>query len=343
MNMHRASSSPLLPRAILALAATTLLLAVGACQTAPAVPEAIEPPQPLPTLWEAAAGGDIDALEAHRQAGTSLNSLEPEAGVTPLTVAVGSDQRETAHWLLANGADVNARGGDGGSSLLAAAFLGRADGVRLLLEAGADTSVRNDNGLTAWDMLALDWQTTSYILDMLEMDLPREQLEAGRREILALLQPALDAASADDIWLAAATSNVEAVQKLLAGGFDANKRNPDSGVTLLTTAAIAGATEVAALLLEAGADVNGRNYQNGTTALHAAAFVGQADVVALLLEHGADPAAMSDDGGTPLATAELDWQTTQYVASMLQLSLEEEATMAGKAKAAELLRAHAHP
>ena len=328
-----------LPRTVLALAATMLLLAVGACQTAPAAPEPAEPPAPLPTLWEAAATGDIDALDAHRRAGTSMNTLEPEAGVTPLTVAAGSDELDAVRWLLANGADVNARGGDGGSSLLAVAFLGRAGAARILIDAGADASARNDNGMTAWDLAALDWQTTSYILDMLEMDLSREELEAGRQEVLALLQPALDAASADDIWLAAATGNVDAVQKLLAGGFDANKRNPDSGVTLLTTAAIAGNAEVAELLIDAGADVNGRNYQNGSTALHAAAFVGQADMVALLLDHGADHAAMSDDGGTALTLAELDWQTTQYVASMLQLTLEEDATMAGKAKVAELLRA----
>ena len=320
-----------------ALAAALLLLFFAGCATLPESEPV--PPAELPTLWEAAAAGDIGALDAHRRAGTSLNSLEPEVGVTPLTVAAGSDELDTVRWLLANGADVNARGGDGGSSLLAAAFLGRAEAVRILLDAGADAGARNDNGMTAWDMVALDWQTTSYILDMLEMDLPREQLEAGRQEILVLLQPALDAASADDIWLATGTGNVAAVRKLLAGGVDVNKRDPDSGVTLLSTAAIVGNAEIAALLLEAGADVNGRNYQNGSTALHAAAFVGQADMVALLLEHGADPAAMGDDGGTALAAAEVDWQTTQYLASMLQLALEEEETMAGKARAAELLRA----
>ena len=321
-----------------ALAAASLpLFFLAGCATLPESEPV--PPAELPTLWEAAAAGDIDALEAHRQAGTSLNSLEPEVGVTPLTVAAASYQHEAVHWLLANGADVNARGGDGGSALLTTAFLGQADAARILLDAGADAGARNDNGMTAWDMIALDWETTSYILDMLEIDLERDALEAGRQEVLVLLQPALDAASADDIWLATGTGNVEAVRKLLAGGFDVNKRDPDSGVTLLSTAAIVGNAEIAALLLDAGADVNGRNYQNGSTALHAAAFVGQADMVALLLEHGADPAAMGDDGGTALAAAELDWQTTQYVASMLQLALEEEETMAGKARAAELLRA----
>ena len=183
-----------------ALAVALLLLFFAGCATLPESEPA--PPAELPTLWEAAAAGDIDALDAHRQAGTSLNSLEPEVGVTPLTVAAASYQHEAVHWLLANGADVNARGGDGGSALLTTAFLGQADAARILLDAGADAGVRNDNGMTAWDMIALDWETTSYILDMLEIDLEREALEAGRQEVLALLQPALDAASADDIWLA---------------------------------------------------------------------------------------------------------------------------------------------
>ena len=342
------ASTPQLPRSLLAAVAAAALplalLALGACATAPAgsgadTAEAPAPPSaPLPDLWEAAGVGDVSGLEAHRSAGTNLDSLHPETGVTPLAVAIGVANNDAARWLLDNGATVDARNRDGGTALFGAIFLGRADGARLLLERGADPALRNGEGLSLQDVASADWQTTSYILGLLELDIERQALEAGRQEILALLRSAQSAADPDDIWAATAAGNADAVRRLIAGGIDVNKREP-SGSTLLTIAAIAGQAEVAELLLEAGADVNGRNYQNGSTALHAAAFIGQADMVALLLERGADPQAMSDDGGTPLTLAELDWGTTQYVAAMLQVPVEEETTMAGKAKAAELLRA----
>ena len=91
------------------------------------------------------------------------------------------------------------------------------------------------------------------------------------------------------------------------------------------------------MLIDAGADVNEVNLDS-TAPLHAAAFAGQPDVLALLLDGGADPNTMSRRGGTPLMAAELDWPTTQYVATTLRLAVDEATTMAGKAEAAALLR-----
>lgn len=333
---------------LFAAAALSLLLAPNlACTSTTetvkpaAQPEDVPPappPAPLPDLWEAAGAGDIDGLEGHRRAGTNLNSLHPEAGFTPLVAAVVTEQNEALEWLLANGADANARNGDGGTALIAATFLGMAEAARALLASGADPAASNDEGQTLWDIAALDWETTRYIADFLELDIEREAVEAGRAEILEMLQPQLAALSADDIWLATATGNIEAVRTLLAD-VDVNQRSPDTGTTLLTLAALFGHTELAALLLDAGADVNGRNYQDGSTALHAAAFLGQAEAAQLLLERGADINAVSDDGSTPLVTAEVDWDTTQTIARMLQVPVQEEAVVSGKAKVVELLKA----
>ena len=335
---------------LFAAAALSLLLATNlACTTTetvePAetaqpedVPPAPPPAAPLPDLWEAAGAGDIDGLEGHRRAGTNLNSLHPEAGFTPLVATVVAEQDEALEWLLANGADADARNGDGGTALIAATFLGLPEAAGALLASGADPAASNDEGQTLWDIAALDWETTRYIADFLELDIEREAVEAGRAEILEMLQPQLAALSADDIWLATATGNIEAVRTLLAD-VDVNQRSPDTGTTLLTLAALFGHTELAALLLDAGADVNGRNYQDGSTALHAAAFLGQAEAAQLLLERGADINAVSDDGSTPLATAEVDWDTTQTIARMLQVPVQEEAVVSGKAKVVELLKA----
>ena len=48
---------------------------------------------------------------------------------------------------------------------------------------------------------------------------------------------------------------------------------------------------------------------------------------------------VSDTGGTPLAAAQLDWATTQYLAAVMQVPVEQGPVMAGKAAAAALLLA----
>ena len=291
-----------------------------------------------PDLWTAAGEGDIAALQAHHAAGTSLDKLQPELGVTPLTVAVVRNQAEAVDWLLANGADVNARGGDGGTTLMAAVFTGNAAAAKRLLDEGADLAASNDQGQTALDIAALDWETTSYLAGMLQLALNQQELEAGRAEIMALFEPLLAAAARSDIWLATYLGYAEAVQAQL-DSVDVNRRNADSGATLLSVAAALGHADIAALLLEAGAEVDGRNYTNGTTALHAAAIFGRADVVKLLLDNGAKVDAMGDDGSTPLAVAQTDWATTQFVGSLLRMNLNEQEVTAGKAEVVKLLQA----
>ena len=330
------------PAAIAGLA----LLTIAGCTTTTTTPE--EPPAAAPVaapapptvdLWEAAGTGDLDALEAHRAAGTNLDGLQPDLGITPLVTAIATRQHEAVSWLLKNGADANARTGDGGSALIAAGFIGLPKIAKMLLDAGADASIRNDTGQTVWDIAGLDWQTTKSIADFLQLEVEREALEAGRAEILAMLEPQLGALAQDDVWLATAVGDIDAVRAQIADGLDVNARNPEGGSTLLTFAALFGHMELVSMLIDAGADVNKTNYQDGSAPLHAAAFLGRADVVQFLLDNGADPNAMSDQGGTPLMAAELDWATTEYVAATLQVPLDEATMKPGKASAAEILRA----
>ena len=233
---------------------------------------------------------------AHRAAGTNLNALQPELGITALVAATAGGQGGAVDWLLGHGVDVNARSGDGNTALHAAAFLGAADIAAKLLESGVNVTASNDNGQTVWQTLALDWQTTSAIASALQLTLDRETLEAGRAEIATMLEPHLASLGDESIWLAAYTGNAAAVKSHIDRGADVNQRNDESGATLLTVAALLDHQELAALLIDAGADVNARNTGDGATALHAAAFVGRADIVELLLDSGADPEAVSDSG-----------------------------------------------
>lgn len=325
--------------------AALVLTTAAACQgVQPAPVLAVVPPAPPEaTLWDAAAAGDASALAAHRSLGADLNALHPDLGITPLVAATAAGQEAVVDWLLDHGADVNARTADGNTTLHAAAFMGNATIAARLLEADIDVSVSNDSGQTPWQTLQTDWETTRAVAVAFELAMERQKVEAGRSAIGEMLAPHLEDLGAEDIWLAVATGNADAVRIQVGAGADVNRRDAN-GASLLTVAAIFGHADVAAVVLDAGADVNARNPQNGATALHAAAFLGRADVVEVLLQAGADAAAMNDNGVTALSAAQLDWTTTEAIAGMLQVPAGEEASvMAGKRAVVEMLEVKLGP
>ena len=102
-------------------------------------------------LYAAAQGGnnvDCDSLLA---LGADVNWKGPE-GDTPLLAAVRKGHLDTASLLLAYGADANIIGGDGLMPIHVAAKRGDYNTLNLLLEVNADTSARSSDGQTALDI-----------------------------------------------------------------------------------------------------------------------------------------------------------------------------------------------
>ena len=294
-----------------ALAASALLV-LSACapqtQTVPDVVEEVEEDLPAPTkdIWQASAEGDIAELAANKSAGADLDAQMPGAApATPLSVAVVVGQWSSFKWLLVNGAGLNARNGDGSTALGTAAFLGRAEMAKALIDAGIDTSIRNDSGGSALDIANLDWATTESIAAALGLALERAKVEAGRAQIIAMLGvvPAYG-------W--------DIVAGFIIGGDAANLK----------------------AILGKGADPNVRDSNTGTTALILAAFLGRVDIAAMLLAAGADMRTVNNDGATALSVAELDRATTANIASRFSIPLPDpEAVEKGKAEIAAMLRA----
>merc|ERR1719376_1187702 len=87
--------------------------------------------------------------------GVALVNARDNAGWTPIHEAMRDNKAtpDIVRMLVARGADVNARSGEGGGTALheAAAFLGK-DVVDLLLQLGADPEARNDEGKTPKDI-----------------------------------------------------------------------------------------------------------------------------------------------------------------------------------------------
>ncbi|MCY4130250.1 MAG: ankyrin repeat domain-containing protein [Gammaproteobacteria bacterium] len=153
---------------------------------------------------------------------------------------------------------------------------------------------------------------------------------------LAILAIALPT-GAQDLWTAAAEGDTKTIKQLLKDGHDINALDPTLGATALTFAVFQNKPKAVRLLAKSGADVTSGGAMDGNTALHAAVFLGYDKVVKELLRAGADPMQANNQGQTPPAVAATDWGTTQAIASMLQLTVNEDEVTSGREKALELI------
>ena len=310
------------------------------------------------TIVGAARMGDLEAIKQHIAEGADVNALHFE--MPPLTWAAVMGQTEAAELLLQHGANVNGRNRDDNTALHLAMFLGRAETTELLLRSGADVNAKNDDGATPVDTLQVPWEMTKMLAGFMGVELEQEQVEAGKAKIREMFSadakigaevPSNSENNSEDLWAASRTSSsqrlsaaaftgdVAAMKQALTDGADPNTKDPQSGSTLLATAALMGHTEVVALLLQHGADIDARS-QDGGTALHAAAFLGRAETVKLLLDKGADTTLQSNMGGTAIEGAKLNWLITKGILAMLKLEVNEVEVKAGRAEVIKLLEEH---
>lgn len=214
------------------------------------------------------------------------------AGTVELhSACAGSDAAAVSERIKA-GADVNAiaSGADAARAGMTPLMVGCIDGndaiVRALLDAGAKTELRTDDGRTAL-MFAAGWGDAGKVQAL---------LDAGAR---------VDSRTTDGrtalMW-AAHRGEPGSVQAILAAGADVNATNKWRQ-TALMAAAGSGSVEKVRALLDAGAEVNASD-QRGETALHAAAAAEtQAEIITLLVTRGGDVNAADADGVTPLMKA----------------------------------------
>lgn len=99
----------------------------------------------------AAQNGDVEKLrEAIGSPGFNING-DVGMGRQLIHCAADYGQTEVLQILLANGADVNAKDKHGITPLLNAIFEGHARAVKLLLEKGADKTVKAPSGESAFE------------------------------------------------------------------------------------------------------------------------------------------------------------------------------------------------
>lgn len=98
-------------------------------------------------LMVAAIRGSLPAVQTLVKRGAAIN----RPGWTPLHYACSGPDNGVAAFLIAQGAELNARSENGTTPLMMAARYGNSDLVPLLLKAGAEPRAANEQELTAAD------------------------------------------------------------------------------------------------------------------------------------------------------------------------------------------------
>lgn len=200
------------------------------------------------TIWVAAQRGDVAALEKFISSGEYSASARDPQNITPLHWAAINAQLAACQYLLDNGADVDALGGDlVATPLQWAARNGYLYIIHLLVRYGADVSISDSQGYNSLHLVTHS---------------------SGIMPLLYLLHQPINVDSKDSqghtslMW-AAYQGDALSVDLLLKHGANPNTKD-DSGLTPLHWAVVRANRGIIRRLVEAGSDVSARDGENRT-------------------------------------------------------------------------------
>jgi ankyrin repeat protein len=284
------------------------------------------------------------SLELLLQAGAKVNTTFKDAQGHECTLLMLACYAKCCtapvRMLLAHGADPALQTSAGMAALHSAATAGHADVCKMLLEAGCELDVRDNNGITPLakavnkghvhlvELLHKQWGADLSIKSITGDTLLHAAANHGHSaSIEYLVHHGLDinavtVHAVTAIQIAVQKGNTAAVQTLLDHGASTTAGLHD-GENALMVAVKEGHADVVKLLLryrnsnkQPVVAVNAKNVE-GRTALHMAACTDRVNVAALLLQHGAAVNARNDRGLTPLALA-----AARSSAELVQLLLD---------------------
>jgi len=254
-------------------------------------------------IFDAIKGGDLAKVKALVEKDPRALDSSNGYAQTPLVVALQGRKAEIAEFLIARGADVNARDNAHASPLSFAITGGLNKIAGMLIDRNADIDTP-----ALWDLrpvaLALEFGRKD-IADMLLDKGAAVPIEPGQESYQLFFSACANGYTRlvntmlekgftirDDQYarglphLAAAGGSAAIVGKLIQLGFKMNKKN-ELGWTPLHSAAEKGHRQVVAILLSQGADINERTL-SGKSAYNIAVSMGKKEVSDLLKEKGAD-------------------------------------------------------
>lgn len=138
---------------------------------------------------------NLEAVQQHIKAGTNLDKKDAMSGSTPLITAASFGKEKIAKELIDAGADLSLKNNDGATALHTASFFCRVEVVQLLLDSGADKMARNNFGATPRETVMGSFEEIKPIYTMLQqqlqpmgMQIDLEEIERTRPVIAMMLQ-----------------------------------------------------------------------------------------------------------------------------------------------------------
>lgn len=138
---------------------------------------------------------NIEAVKQHIDFGTDLNVKDPMGGSSPLISATVFGKTEIATILIDAGVDLSIQNNDGSTALHTAAFFCRPEIVKLLLDKGANKTIKNNYGQTPYETVAGSfievkevYQGIGGMLEPMGLTLDLEYIEKTRPQIATLLK-----------------------------------------------------------------------------------------------------------------------------------------------------------
>jgi quinoprotein dehydrogenase-associated probable ABC transporter substrate-binding protein len=230
---------------------------------------------------------EIDAIHRARMADLKKWLAQGAKPDDELADAIVANDIERVRYLVAHGAHLDARDGEGNTALINATRFSFVEVATYLAGHKANVNLGDRNDWTP--LMYAAWQDNPELVSML--------LKHGAT---------IDVVSTDGLTplaIAAQNGKFKAAEALVAGGADVNAPVAKGGYTPLMLAAISGSSDLTAALISHGAKVNAAN-PGGLTALMIAAANNHPRVAEILLKSGADPNARSEDGHTALGIAQ---------------------------------------
>lgn len=250
-------------------------------------------PDPLSTaLCQAALRGDVQQMSGLLAQGANINGRNGE-GNSPLGCAILANQEDAVRFLIGSGADTNGKDMKIPPVFLAAS-VGSIGVAKMLIDQGT------------WNVNAASWSGQSYFVDVCNS----ENLEGIQLLLDNGAKPNTTNTSGRPVLAQAVKKgNLELVRMLLRHG-----ANPDtsdlSGNSLLSIAASQDRMDMMKLLLESGTNASSKNL-SGLSVLADAIAKRKLDMAELLLKHGANASAKDLVGHPILVIALRDNKLSQ--------------------------------
>ena len=179
-------------------------------------------------IHEAAAKGDIEAMQSSLDKGGNVNAKKGAASVSPLILSILNSHIKMAEVLITNGADLEGKDKFGNTPLHYASKNGNQKIVKFLIAKNADVNAKDKAGETPLDM-------------------------AANRKIAEIISR--HNGKYGTFISAVASGDINAIKIFLSEGKNVNEK-VQHGWTPMHEAAVFGHTEVAILLIKKGANVN---------------------------------------------------------------------------------------